>query len=774
MTNTNFDVNPGDVIECTFINQGQGTIKIIKDSGDFSGTFNYVLDSPNNADDSTPQITTDGFGDGTSGPTTVDAGLAFSLTEDDPSPAFAAVSVSCVETGSNASLTNTNFDVNPGDVIECTFVNVKNGTLKIVKITEGGNDQFEFAISGGPTPISNQILITVGGIDTSAAIVVKPGAYTVEELLPPAGFVLDSISCDDGGSAIESTFDVGTRTAIYNIEPGEDVICTYTNTFIITAIDVSITKTVNDPTPNVSDTITWTVRVKNNGPSDATNVLVTDTIPAGVTFVLSSITTNTGSKAFDNVNKIVWTIPTIIPGQSFQLNFDTTVDTGTAGSMIFNTVVITSLDQTDSDPTNNFAFAKITVDAIRTLKGEIVGELEAEVLLASDTILIKRLESAIKNINESRDPAFYESDPILDRAHGNRVFHEEETAVRTLQQLLDKADECVSVESFTVEYDNTLPVMIEVKDTANSIAITQDPLKTVILDPGDDIIATPTVATSLPNSLTYLIKDTGGNVIETIIIGPDLCLIDAHEVFTEQPTAGQFDLEVMDFEKTFSFSSGLIRSTTLEVVQRAIDGMETVDRGVALTIIEFAENPLNFPTPSSKFLSELVTAKQQLAEGDIDRALDKTAKAIHHYEQAWHHATLALADAGFFLEPDLSLDITVDNATPTGDGSDFVTYTITIENKGPVDFTTVVIEDNLPSGVMFSTFFTLTGAYDAGFDLWTIPGGLLQGQIATLDITVSVDSGVVGTLIMNTASHDSGTVPVDPFPPSDTVTILLI
>ena len=35
-----------------------------------------------------------------------------------------------------------------------------------------------------------------------------------------------------------------------------------------------MTKTVSDPTPNVGDTITFTVTLTNNGPNAATNVTV--------------------------------------------------------------------------------------------------------------------------------------------------------------------------------------------------------------------------------------------------------------------------------------------------------------------------------------------------------------------------------------------------------------------------------------------------------------------------------------------------------------------
>ena len=50
--------------------------------------------------------------------------------------------------------------------------------------------------------------------------------------------------------------------------------------------DVGVTKTVDRPAPLVGETVTFTVTVVNAGPSPATGVVVTDALPAGLTFVV--------------------------------------------------------------------------------------------------------------------------------------------------------------------------------------------------------------------------------------------------------------------------------------------------------------------------------------------------------------------------------------------------------------------------------------------------------------------------------------------------------
>ena len=70
--------------------------------------------------------------------------------------------------------------------------------------------------------------------------------------------------------------------------------------------DLALTKTVSDPTPNVGDTITFTVTLTNQGPDAATGVQVTDLLPAGLTFV--SATPSQGSYISGTG---VWTVGTV-------------------------------------------------------------------------------------------------------------------------------------------------------------------------------------------------------------------------------------------------------------------------------------------------------------------------------------------------------------------------------------------------------------------------------------------------------------------------------
>ena len=49
--------------------------------------------------------------------------------------------------------------------------------------------------------------------------------------------------------------------------------------------DLITGKTVDNGTPNEGDTIVYTLTLTNSGPNQATNLSITDLLPAGVTYV---------------------------------------------------------------------------------------------------------------------------------------------------------------------------------------------------------------------------------------------------------------------------------------------------------------------------------------------------------------------------------------------------------------------------------------------------------------------------------------------------------
>ena len=81
---------------------------------------------------------------------------------------------------------------------------------------------------------------------------------------------------------------------------------------------------VNNPTGNVlpGDPINYTLAFTNTGTMTATNVVITDTVPVGATYVAASCTPACTLSA----PVITWSSQTFNPGQAKTYQFGVTVD----------------------------------------------------------------------------------------------------------------------------------------------------------------------------------------------------------------------------------------------------------------------------------------------------------------------------------------------------------------------------------------------------------------------------------------------------------------
>ena len=116
--------------------------------------------------------------------------------------------------------------------------------------------------------------------------------------------------------------------------------------------DLSIEKTADGSSALVGDTITWTIAVANAGPDEATNVVLTDVLPSGVTLLtdLSAICTIDSGVA-------TCALGDLASGGSVEIEVLTSADE--AGTPV-NAVEIAS-DVADPDTDNNSSSAEVTV-----------------------------------------------------------------------------------------------------------------------------------------------------------------------------------------------------------------------------------------------------------------------------------------------------------------------------------------------------------------------------------------------------------------------------
>jgi uncharacterized repeat protein (TIGR01451 family) len=111
--------------------------------------------------------------------------------------------------------------------------------------------------------------------------------------------------------------------------------------------DLSLTKTVNNATPPIGGTVTFVITLNNAGPETATNVAVSDQLPAGLSFVSAAATLGSYDDATGE-----WSVGTLAPGASAILTITATV---TAAGAFTNIAQVSAADQFDPDstPANN-------------------------------------------------------------------------------------------------------------------------------------------------------------------------------------------------------------------------------------------------------------------------------------------------------------------------------------------------------------------------------------------------------------------------------------
>jgi uncharacterized repeat protein (TIGR01451 family) len=125
---------------------------------------------------------------------------------------------------------------------------------------------------------------------------------------------------------------------------------------VVPLADLSVTKTASDETAEFGDNLTYTIEVRNLGPSAATGVTVNDALPGGVTYV-SAIAS--GGSCSEFTGTVTCSLGSILAGSNESL----TVVVATAGEgTIVNTVEVTALED-DPDESNNTAVAGVTVGA---------------------------------------------------------------------------------------------------------------------------------------------------------------------------------------------------------------------------------------------------------------------------------------------------------------------------------------------------------------------------------------------------------------------------
>lgn len=132
------------------------------------------------------------------------------------------------------------------------------------------------------------------------------------------------------------------------------------NTFPTTGADLAVTVSASPSPVSVTQSLTYRATLQNQGPEDASNVTITDTLPSGISVASASISAGTCSQAS---LVVTCNIAKLVSGDAAIL---TIVVIPTVSGTANNSVSVAA-DQTDENTANNTATVSTRVDPMFTL-----------------------------------------------------------------------------------------------------------------------------------------------------------------------------------------------------------------------------------------------------------------------------------------------------------------------------------------------------------------------------------------------------------------------
>jgi len=480
--------------------------------------------------------------------------------------------------------------------------------------------------------------------------------------------------------------------------------------------DLAINKSVNDPTPNEGDTVTYTVAVTNNGPVTATSVEITDQLPSGVEYL--SATTTQGSLMYVSAaNKVVFTVGTLINGASVTLNIIAIVDTGTCGVPITNTASITATDQVDPNNSNNSNSVDITVQCADLEVSKSVDEPnpgKGDTVKYTVTVTNNGPDSAtnVKLTDELPSGVTYKSATIT-QGNYNSI-----TGIWTVGGLNNGVSAILTISAIV----DTDACSVAVINTASIASVDQaDPDNRNNSDSAELTVQCADLEVS--KSVNDPTPGEGETIIYTITVtnnGPD---------------------DATGVEITDRLPSGVIYSSA-RPTRGSITYMSTaISRDSQNKVIWTVGNLLNGANAT-------ITITGRIDAGACAETLTNTA-SITAVDQEDPDVNNNSDSADVTVKcVDLAIDKSVDDSSPNE--GDTIVYTITVTNNEAEPATNVKITDQLPSGITYVSD-DANGKYNSNTGMWTV-GSLSGGASATLNITATVDSGSCAETIINMAS----------------------
>ncbi|MDF0717602.1 gliding motility-associated C-terminal domain-containing protein [Muricauda sp. 334s03] len=472
-------------------------------------------------------------------------------------------------------------------------------------------------------------------------------------------------------------------------------------------VDVSVTKTVDELIPEVGEEVVFTITVQNDGPSDATNIVITDVLPSGYALINGVPSTGTYNAANGS-----WVVGSLTNGNSETLKV--TVQVLSTGNYS-NTAELTNVgeEDVDSTPNNNNESEddQQTIEPIPIPVADLLLRKSVNVLspyVGQEVIFTLN----ITNLGPSEASGVEIYDVLPDGytyvSHGATAgIYNAASGMWVLNG--DMAD--ASTETLTIvakvnntgNYFNVAEVFASDQYDPNSI-----PNNNNIFENDQDNAGTtpiPSADLNLDVSVDNENPDVGTQVVFTVTLlneGPS----DAIGIEVENILPDGFTYVSDDSGGLFNPSNGIwdVGVVALES-QRELNIVAEV-------------NPIGDYTFGAEVVDATFFDVDSTPNNNMQSEDDQDEQAVTP-----RHVT------------DISVSKTVNDMNP--EVGDEVVFTVQVANEGPNDASGLIIEDELENGYQFISATTSSGMYDEIVGSWDLPT-VADGSTETLEIRAMV------------------------------------
>ncbi|MDQ6531411.1 gliding motility-associated C-terminal domain-containing protein [Flavobacterium sp. LHD-85] len=481
-----------------------------------------------------------------------------------------------------------------------------------------------------------------------------------------------------------------------------------------TSADLSLTKTVNNPTPLVGSQVTFSVQITNSGPQEANGVTVTDLLPSGYTYVSYSATTG----SYDSTTGL-WDVGNMPITDSYTLQITAIVN---ASGNYTNSAEITASSQPDPDSTpNNGVTTEDDYAEATTIPVTASADLSLTKTVNNTTPLVGSQVTFSLQVNNA-GPQAADGVAVTDLLPSGYTY----ASYSATAGSYDSATGIWTVGNIAIGATHTLQITAVVNATGNYTNTTEI---TASNQPDPD---------STPNNGVIAEDDYAEITTAPIPASADLSLT--------KTVSNPFPLvdSLVTFEIIVS-NSGPQDATGVQVTDLLPSGYGlngyTISKGTYNSTTGIW-NIGSLPIGYSETLQIVATVK---ATGNYTNIAEVTASDLPDPDSTPNNGIASEDDYGSAVvtvitkipASDLSLTKTVNNSTPLV-GSQ-ITFEVIITNNGSDDNTGVQVTDLLPSGYTLTGYTISTGTYTPATGLWNV-GNIINGKSETLQITATVNA----------------------------------